>query len=62
MGQQAESGTPMAPETPVTEKIPGHQRRREKTADECRDGKDDVAYKRKSRQNPAIWMKTFAHS
>ena len=53
--QQPETGAPVSPETPVAEKIPSHQWRREKTAKEGQYGKDDVNNKRQPRQSPTYF-------
>lgn len=53
VGEKPAGGPPMAPETPVTEKVPGHQRRREETTHQRRYGKDNIDDERNTGQSPA---------
>jgi hypothetical protein len=61
MGQQSEAGTPVAPETPVIEKVPGHQRCSEETTDERHDRKEDIENKDQSCNGPTKSIKFLAH-
>ena len=58
VGPKAHAFPPVAPEAPVAEKIPGHQRSRQVASHHAGNGKDDISDKRQSRDGPGNLLKS----